>query len=312
MNKRNMKTKDLIKEPIWCGMNDPDIQESDADVVIFGIPFDGSVSFRNGASDAPSEVRRITYTSPATTEHFEAMFNVKVKDLGDIEGENRQEVFASVEQVSARLVKDDNFFIMIGGDHSVTIPVLKGIDKAMNQEFGIIHIDAHFDLNDTLGGDRFSHGCTERRAVEMNNISGAENIFFIGIRSIEPEELAFMENNKLNLISAYDYSRLGSDEVIRRVTNAMSRYKKVYITLDIDVLDTMGTGTPQFGGLSGRELLNLFRGLFDLNIMGMDVVEVAPKLDPSLYSVFAARKLITEAIGHQARKNGSICKGGLR
>lgn len=299
-------TEELIKDPIWCGMNNPQISNREADAVIFGIPFDEGVSFRDGASEAPAEIRRITYSSAPSTEYFEDMFNVKVKDLGDIIESDRDRLFASVEQLTSELVRNDDFFIMIGGDHSVTIPVLQGINDAVDEDFGIIHIDAHFDLCDELEGDRLSHGCTERRAVEMKNVSGSENIFFIGIRSAEPNELEFMDSNKLNLISAYDYSQLGTEKVIKQVVNTMSKFKKVYITLDIDVLDIMGTGTPQIGGLVSRDLLNLLRGLFELNIIGMDVVEVAPKLDSSLYSVFAARKIITECIGHHVRKNGNL------
>ena len=306
MNTNKKTTKELIKDPIWCGMNNHKIKTADADAVIFGIPFDEGVSFRDGANEAPAEIRRITYTSPATTEYFEDMFNVKVKDLGDIEEDDRDKLFASVEQLTCQLVKNENFFIMIGGDHSVTIPVLRGIDDALDEDFGIIHIDAHFDLGDILDGDRLSHGCTERRALELSNINDSENIFFIGIRSAEPNELEFMDNNKLNLISAYDYSQLGTKKVIKQVIDTMGKYNKVYITLDIDVLDIMGTGTPQIGGLVSRDLMNLLRGFFDLNIIGMDVVEVAPKLDQSLYSVFAARKIITESIGHHVRKNGGL------
>lgn len=302
------KTETLIKEAIWCGMNQPEMEIKDADVVIFGIPFDEGVSFRDGAGEAPAAIRSITYTSPASTEYFEDMFAVKVKDIGDFEEKDRDKLFSSVAQKVEELVKNDLFFVMIGGDHSVTIPVLKGIDNALDEDFGIIHIDAHLDLCDTLDGDNLSHGCTERRAVEMNNVSSAENIFFIGIRSAEPNELEFMDKNKMNLINAAEFSRLGTEAVIRQVVDTMCKFSKVYLTLDIDVLDLMGTGTPQIGGISSRELLDLLSGLFSLNIIGMDVVEVAPKLDPSLYSVFAARKLITESIGHQMRKQGVLTK----
>ena len=90
---------------------------------------------------------------------------------------------------------------MIGGDHSVTIPVLSGINKAIDHEFGVIHIDAHFDLCDELNGSRLSHGCTQRRAIEMENIGKSENIFFIGIRSVEPDELKYIRENKVNVIT---------------------------------------------------------------------------------------------------------------
>lgn len=310
MEINHKKTAELIKEGIWCGLNHPEIDTKDADVVLFGIPFDEGASFRKGASEAPAKIRNITYTSPASTEYFEDMFKVRVKDIGDFEEKDRDQLFSAVEKKVEELVRRDQFFVMIGGDHSVTIPVLQGIDNALEEDFGIIHIDTHLDLCDTLDGDKLSHGCTQRRAVEMKNVSSSENIFFIGIRSAEPNELEFMDHNQMNLISAVEFARLGTTQVIQQVVDTMKQFKKVYLTLDIDVLDLMGTGTPQIGGISSRELLDLLRGLFDLNIIGIDVVEVAPKLDPSLHSVFAARRLITESIGHQMRKQGLLQKHG--
>ncbi|NLY71656.1 MAG: agmatinase [Clostridiales bacterium] len=301
-------TQEMINEKIWAGLNRPEITEDEADVIIFGIPFDGGVSFRTGASEAPQAIRSITYTIPPSNEYFEDMSMVKIKDIGDFSKKDRQSLFQDIENKVEELVRKDKFFAMIGGDHSVTIPVLRGIDNALDEEFGIIHIDTHFDLCDTLNDDKLSHGCTQRRALELKNISSADNIFFIGIRSAEPDELEFMKNNKLNLISAAEYEKLGTDQVVNQVVEVMGKYKKIYITIDIDVLDTFGTGTPQIGGISSRALLDLLRGLFDLNVIGFDVVEVAPKLDPSWSSVFIGRRLITECIGNHMRKQNVLVK----
>lgn len=301
-------TQEMICEKIWAGLNRPEINENEADAIIFGIPFDGSVSFRSGASDAPSSIRSITYTIPPSNEYFEDMSMVKIKDIGDFMKEDREVLFRDVENKVEELVRKDKFFAMIGGDHSVTIPVLRGIDKALEEDFGIIHIDSHFDLCDTLDDDKLSHGCTERRALELKNISASDNIFFIGIRSAEPNELEFMKDNKLNLISASEYEKLGTQQVVKQVVETMQKYNKIYITIDIDVLDTFGTGTPQIGGISSRALLDLLRGLFDLNVIGFDVVEVAPNLDPSLASVFIGRRLVTECISNHMRKQNVLIK----
>lgn len=300
-------TKDMIKDAaLWAGLNKPAIDKNEADVVVFGIPYDGGVSFRSGAMEAPAALRGITYSIAPTTEHFESIKDFKVHDLGDIDAEDRDDLFNDVEAVVADLVANDNFFMMIGGDHSTTIPVLRGIDKALDEQFGIIHIDAHFDLCDTLEGDYLSHGSTERRALELDNVAGTDNQFFIGIRSVEEDEYDFMQKNHVNVISASKFDEIGVEEVLAQVKAKMLGFNKVYITLDIDCLDpayAAGTGTPQFGGLTSRQLLKLLRGLFDLPIIGFDVVEVAPKLDPALTSLFAARKIITEAWGHMHRKN---------
>lgn len=290
---------------LWAGLNRPDLENKEVDSIIFGVPYDGSVSFRNGAKDGPDALRNITYTIAPTTEYFENIKDFKVKDLGNITGLNREEIFTKTRTLVRSLVSEGTFFTMIGGDHSTTIPVLQGINDSVYESFGIIHIDAHFDLCDTLEGDRLSHGSTERRALELNHVDGPENLFFIGIRSIEEDEYDFMQENDINVIGAAEFSQIGVEKVIERVKEKMSKFDKVYLTLDIDCLDpayAAGTGTPQFGGLTSRELLNLLKGLFDLPIIGFDVVEVAPNLDPAMTSVFAARKIITECFGHVHRK----------
>lgn len=301
-------TDSMIQNPdIWGGLNQPQITTTEADAVVFGIPWDGSVSFRSGAKEAPNALRSITFTVAPTTERFESLEGFKIKDLGDFEGASRDQVFGQVEETVAELVKEKKLFTMIGGDHSVTIPVLRGIDKTIGKPFGIIHIDAHFDLCEVLGGDTLSHGCTERRALELENVTGPENLFFIGIRSVEPQELEFIQKTPVPVVSARDYSKMGTAAVIEKAKAALGHLEAIYITVDIDALDPAyapGTGTPQLGGLTARELLDLLEGLFELPVIGFDVVEVAPALDASWTSVFAARKIVMECWGHAMRKRG--------
>jgi len=298
-----MKTvNEMIQDKkLWAGLNTPAISIDEADIAVLGIPFDGGVSFRSGTRNAPQELRNITYTISPTTETFECFDNLKVLDLGDF----KDNWLENVENVVADIVKKQTFFTMIGGDHSTTIPVQRGINKAIDGTLGIIHIDAHFDLCDEMDGNKLAHGCTERRALELDSVGSIENLFFIGIRSIESDELDFYKNNPVQVVSAKEYDRIGTEAVIKRVQEAMSKFDHVYITLDIDALDpayAAGTGTPQFGGLTSRQLLNLLEGLYQLPIIGMDVVEVAPNLDDSLASLFAARKIITECWGHVNKK----------
>lgn len=296
----------------WCNLNQPDLTEKDVDVVIFGIPFDEGVSYRSGASEGPVILRKNTFSSTPYTEQFESIEDLKVYDAGDFQCESRDELFMEVADYVSELVKNDIFFTAVGGDHSVTIPIEKGIDQALNESFGIIHIDAHFDLCDTLCGDPLSHGSVQRRALDLKNIDGTDNLYFIGIRSIEPDEYQFKEQNKINVASSYECHRHGIQKIAEDAASKMSIYNKVYITLDIDCLDpafAAGTGTPQFGGLYSRQLLDLLEILFSrLNIIAFDVVEVAPALDPSLTSMFAARKIITECWGHRARNIGILPK----
>lgn len=300
------KTEDMMGDKdLWAGLNRPDLTPEEADIVILGVPFDGGVSFRGGAKEAPSAIREITYTIPPTTEHFESLKELKIVDLGDITGDTRDDIFRKTEDTVAQLVEGNKFFMIIGGDHSTTIPVQRGVDRALREPFGIIHIDAHFDLCNALEGDPLSHGSTERRALELPNVLDSKSIFFLGIRSVEMDELEFIEKNKINVINSHGIHRIGVEKTLEAVREEMKRFKKIYLTLDIDCLDpayAAGTGTPQFGGLNSRQLLDLLHGLFELPIIGMDVVEVAPSLDPSLTSVFAARKILSECWGHYLRR----------
>jgi agmatinase len=305
-----MKTTDeMIQEGgLWGGLCDgasSDEKEQDADIIVFGIPYDGNVSYREGASDGPAAIRESAAPIAPTTEYFEDLTGTKVVDLGDFVGEDCETIFSGVENKVAELVSNKKFFTMIGGDHSVTIPVHRGIDKAIDHEFGIIHIDAHFDLCDELEGNRLSHGCTERRAIELDHVKDIDSLFFVAIRSCELDELAFMKTNKVNVINAADYERMGTEKVVRAVVEKMKRFKSIYLTVDIDCLDpayAAGTGTPKFGGITSRQLLDFLRGIFELPIIGFDVVEVAPILDASLTSVYAGQRVITECWGHQIRK----------
>ena len=296
----------MIKEEgLWAGLNRPQISMENTDIVVFGIPFDGGVSFRAGAKDGPRELREITYSIYPITERWESFSDLKLLDLGDVEGKDREKIFKQAEEIAYQAIKAKKFLTMIGGDHSTTIPVLRGIDKALEEPLGIIHLDAHFDLCDEIDGNYLSHGSTERRALELKNISDIRNIFFVGVRSVEAQELSFIRDKKINILKAMDIRRQGVGKSLERIIEQMNKFPKIYLTIDIDVLDPAyapGTGTPQFGGLDGRELLDLLYGIFKLPIIGFDVVEVAPGLDDSKIAVFAARKIITECWGYYCRK----------
>lgn len=297
----------LWQDPaLWAGCNHPELTLEQADVAVFGVPYDGGVSFRSGAAQAPEQLRKITYTISPTTEDFRDFSPLRVKDMGDCTG-SRDEMFAQAQALAARAVRAGKFFVMIGGDHSTTIPVHRGVDQALDREFGILHFDAHFDLCQEMHGDRLSHGSTERRAVELPHVGDSDHLCFVGIRSIESDELDFFRTHQLQVVSAAEVEHRGTDAALERIVGWMRRFSKVYLTLDIDCLDPAyapGTGTPQFGGLTARQLLDLLRGVFrELNVIGMDVVEVAPRLDPALTALFAARKIVTECWAHHYFKN---------
>ncbi len=300
------KIKEMIKEEgLWAGLNRPQISMENADIVVFGIPFDGGVSFRAGAKDGPRALREITYSIYPITERWESFSDLKILDLGDIEGKDREKIFKKAEEIAYQAIKAKRLLTMIGGDHSTTIPILRGIDRALKEPLGIIHLDAHFDLCDEIDGNYLSHGSTERRTLELKNISDIGNLFFVGVRSVEAQELPFIRDKKINILKTMDIRRQGVDKSLERIREKMKKFPRIYLTIDIDALDPAyapGTGTPQFGGLDSRELLDLLYGIFELPIIGFDVVEVAPGLDDSKIAIFAARKIIMECWGHYYRK----------
>lgn len=308
-----MTENKYITDPkTWFGLNTPGAKAGEVDAVIFGIPYDGGVSYRGGAAQAPDLLRANTDHATPCTEKLDYFDSFKVLDIGNFDEGSRDKVFAKVQETVADLVRGGTRFTMIGGDHSVTIPVERGINEALSEPFGIIHVDAHMDLSYELEGDPLSHGSTEQRALEMENITSEKNLYFIGIRSIEPDEFEFSRGRDLQVKTAWDCYNEGIEAVAADCIEKMSSFDKVYLTFDIDALDPAyagGTGTPQFGGLTSRMAMTLVQRLFaELNIIGFDIVEIAPPLDDSLASMYAGRKLLTEGWGSWAEKAGKLVK----
>ncbi len=310
MEKFQTKVEQLIKDcKTWAGLNKPGISADDADLIVLSIPYDGESNDRKGSYLAPQAIRAISGTVSPTNEYFESFSQCKILDLGNVNGENRDVIFKNTGEIIKKLIKKDKFFFVIGGDHSITIPVEKAVNDGLDEQFGIIHIDAHFDLCDSIGGDQLSHGSTQRRALELSNIKNTDNIFFVGIRSIELDEMDFYYRNNINVITARDIYLKGVESSLEIIKEKMSNFNKIYVTIDIDCLDigfASGTGNPEAGGLTPRELLTLLRGIFELNVIGFDIVGVAPELDPALSSVYAARKIIMECFSHYFRKRGLL------
>lgn len=348
-----MLKKDILANTndIWCGLNKPEIGVENADMTVFGIPYDSESVTRTGTAKAPSVLRDASKISAPFNENFESFKKLNIYDAGDFvsdqviengliksldkvnekENPKTSDSYANVagwaengqlsqEQVEnyfdgisdfvKKLVRNDKFFIMIGGDHTTTIPVLTGIDQAMDEDFGIIYIGAHFDLHDIVDGQKYTPGTVARRAFELEHITGSDNICFIGTRTIDEEENQYRTEMDIKYLNSVLCHRIESDRIGTIAAKQLKKFDKVYITLDIDALDpayAAGVCYPQFAGLYGRQLLNIIAELFkSLNVIGMDIVGMAPDLDPSLASTFAARKIFQEVCGHHAKKIGKL------
>lgn len=283
---------------IWNGLHDSTLKPEDADITVLGLPFDKAASFRRGAAEAPDRIRLISGHISPTTEEGRSMEHLKVLDMGNLlaKGNDQAAYFQQVENKAEELFKI-SFPTFIGGDHSVSIPLIKAAAKVWGEKLGVIHLDAHLDLCGELDGNRLSHGCTHRRVTE-SSVLPLSNISFIGIRSFEQQELDYIEGLRVNIFKAADIYRQGIKKTVEMVKQRLINCEVFYLTLDIDFLDPAfapGTGTPKPGGFSTRELLNFLRELSSLKFIGMDVVEVSPPLDHNDITSFAAQRAITEA-----------------
>ncbi len=280
----------------WNGLA---IEAADAPIGLLGIPFDNTASFRKGAALAPARIRSITpHIAPFTEEGMSLA--ACIRDYGDVIFDlDWIRYFGSVRRVAGEVLNHP-FAIFLGGDHSVTIPLAEAFDQAHPTGFGIIHIDAHTDLMDIFEGHQWSHACTARRYLESKHLE-SKHVTFIGIRSWLQEEIDIVRDRGIAVHTARRIHQRGIAATTADVIQQLAEVPAVYLTLDIDCLDPAfapGTGTPEAGGLSSRELLELLHGLFAaLPIHAMDVVEVSPPLDTADITSMAAIKVLYEVIG---------------
>lgn len=285
----------------WGELNCEEIK--DADVNVMGVPFDGAVSCGKGSASAPEKIRSLSRYLPAITEEGFEIKNLKVYDHGDVPFSlNWKEYYAEVEKEALNLFKTGKLCLFFGGDHSVTIPLTRAFGQHYTgRRIGIIHFDSHPDLCDEYDGSKWSHACPLRRAVE--DVIKPSDLAQVGIRSYESEEVVFYkENPDLLRIRAYDVFHEGWQTACEKLKAKFEGYDALYISLDIDVLDPAfapGTGTPEAGGLSSRELMEIIKYLMtNLPIAAMDLVEVSPPLDSvNNITSWAALKIVYEIFG---------------
>lgn len=265
----------------WIGQN-PDYKSSD--IVMLGMPFDGTVSYRSGSRFAPEQIRLASWGledySPRFDKHLE---DVNFHDAGDLEFPlgNTYKSLEVIEHNVEDIYKDGKRVFGIGGEHLVTLPEIKAVSK-FYKDLAIVHFDAHTDLRDEYLGEEMSHSAVIKHA---SKIVGPENIKQIGIRSGMKEEWEFMKEHGTLI---HEFSEL---DVLKD--------KKIFITVDLDVLDPSvmpGTGTPESGGFTFNRLVDWFEYLKDFDIVGADVVELAPDYDASGVSTAVASKVIRELL----------------
>ena len=271
-----------------------------ADVNIMGITFDGAASVGKGAAMGPEQIRKCTEVLPPVNQTGQFFRELRVYDAGDVEFSlNWHKYYGDVEAKAAELLETGKFCIFLGGDHSVTIPLSKAVRKVHpDKKIGFVHFDSHPDLCDEYEDSKWSHACPLRRVVE--DVITPGDLAQVGIRSYEYEEIEFFaEHPELTVIKAYDIFQEGYKAAAEKLVEKFADYDFVYITLDIDALDPAfapGTGTPEAGGLSSRELMYIINELMNRTpVKAMDIVEVSPPLDTeNQITSWAAAKVIYE------------------
>ena len=275
----------MLKGPFldrnWMGQNE---DYDSSDIVMLGMPFDGTVSYRSGSRFAPEQIRLASWGleeySPRFDKHLE---DVNFHDVGDLEFPlgNTYKSLDLIEENVEQIYKDGKRVFGIGGEHLVTLPEIKAVAK-FHKDLAIVHFDAHTDLREEYLGEEMSHSAVIRHA---SKIVGPENLKQIGIRSGMKEEWEFMKKHNTLI---HEYS--GLDEL---------KGKKIFVTVDLDCLDPSvmpGTGTPESGGMQFNELMGWFEYLKNFDIVGADVVELAPDYDASGVSTAVATKVIRELL----------------
>ncbi len=265
----------------WMGQNS---KYENAEIIMLGLPFDGTVSYRPGSRFAPEQIRLASWGleeySPYFDKHLE---DCNFHDAGDLEFPlgNTVKSLDLIEKNVREIYKDGKKVFGIGGEHLVTLPEIKAVSE-FYKNLAIVHFDAHTDLREEYLGEPLSHSAVIRH---VGNIIGFENIKQIGIRSGMKEEFDLMKKYNTQI---FDYSELDC-----------LKNKPIFVTVDLDVLDTSimpGTGTPECGGLKFNDLIGWFKYLSHFNIVGADVVELAPDYDASGVSTVVAAKVIRELL----------------
>jgi len=278
-----------------------------AEIAVVGIPFDAGASYRPGARFGPAHIRESSrLLRPYNPSQDASPFVLaQVVDAGDIAVNpfNIELAVRQIEEGVDELLEAGMRLVTLGGDHTIAYPILKALHKK-HGPITVIHFDAHLDTWDTYFGAPLTHGTPFRRASEDGFID-LESCLHVGIRGPLYASTDLSDDKKLGfeVLTSIDMDKLGVEGVIKRMLSRVGS-KPVYVSIDVDVLDPAfapGTGTPEMGGLSSREMLALLRSLETVNVIGADIVEVSPQYDNAQITGIAAAHMAYELITLMAR-----------
>ena len=279
-----IQNRTIMKFPNYFA--DAESNYDDAEFVIFGVPYDKTSSFRSGATKGPSKIREASWNFETFNIRTGVDFiDIKVHDYGDLDVKDLspQKMVEKIKDFTQKIISDQKIPIAIGGEHSIT----PGIIYAFPKDIAVLSLDAHFDFRNEYEDEKYNHACVTRRIIDHVKI---ENIGVLGVRSGEKEE--FEEAKKLGLffIDSFKIKENGLDSALAKTKKHFGN-KKLYLTLDIDVVDpgfAPGTGTPEPFGITSFELLKII-DFFSPQIIGFDVVETNPDFDNGETAALSAK-----------------------
>ncbi len=271
----------------------------DLQVALLGVPMDLGVTNRTGSRFGPRALRTIERIGPYN--HVlgcAPLHELRVADIGDVPFRSRYRLEMSHDDIEKRvsqIVDAGVIPLSVGGDHSITHPILKAVGK--KRPVGMIHIDAHCDTGGAYDLTKFHHGGPFRNAV-LDGVLDPTRVIQIGIRGSSEYLWEFSYESGMTVIHAEEVTGMGIPAIIEKA-KAIIGDGPTYLSFDIDSLDPSfapGTGTPEVGGLTTREVLELLRGLKGINLVGGDVVEVAPQYDATTNTAHAGAQVLFEIL----------------
>jgi len=305
-----------------CDWTEPS-SYADADVVILGAPFDGGTSHRAGTRFGPQHIRQTCYlphdgSRPSLALRVDGLQDLRVYDAGDVElfsGDAARSV-RDLQEAVYTVTAAGAIPLVLGGDHTITWPDAAGVAQHLGQgRISMIHFDAHADTGDVEFGSLIGHGQPMRRLIESGALRG-DRFLQMGLRGYwpGPETLQWMAGQGMR---SYEMTEIGARGLTECLTEAFSialdDCDGVFLSVDIDVCDpghAPGTGTPEPGGLTARQLLDSVRRIaYELPVVGVDVVEVSPPYDHAEVTSFLANRVVLEALSGIARRRRDAADG---
>ena len=265
-----------------------------------GVPFDDGTTFRSGPRFGPRAVREASrllrpYNAVLEVKPFQSLGMVDFGDVDVVPG-YIEDTFEKIESTMSPIFAAGVVPAVCGGDHSISLPILRAAVKIYGGGLSLIHFDAHSDCWDSYFGRKYNHGTTFKRALDEKLIDPRKSIH-IGLRGsvYEPDDIPGLRDMGFSVITMHEFAKIGCEQTIKHIRELSSGPS--YVSLDIDGVDPAfapGTGTPEVGGFTSREITDLVRGLVGVNLIGFDVVEVSPPYDNAEVTALLAANLLYE------------------